>query len=150
MKNMKKNEQKFFAREKFGKLDFYDKGELILFLQRMKGAELTVTIEKETNRRTKKQNNALHLYFQLLADALNDAGWDMRKLLKTDIDIPWTDEAVKDFIWKSIQSTMFKKGHTRDLNTDEVSKVYDVVDRFVGEKTGVHVPFPSIEDVIYS
>lgn len=38
--------------------------------------------------RTLTQNRAIHLWFTMLADALNDAGLDMRTVLKPEIEIP--------------------------------------------------------------
>ena len=37
--------------------------------------------------RTEQQNKALHVYYRILADELNDKGLDMRKVLKPEIDI---------------------------------------------------------------
>lgn len=100
---------------------------------------------KEKEPRTELQNNAVHVYFRLLAKALNDAGWDMKKTLKPGIEIPWTEEMVKTHIWKAVQSAMFEKDSTTKLTTKEVNEVYAVVDRHLSEKTGVHVEFPKDE-----
>lgn len=97
-------------------------------------------------KRTLKQNNSLHLYFTLLADELNSSGQDMRKFLKPEVDIPWSPTTIKEFIWKPIQESMLLKKSTTELTTDEVSKVYEVLNRYLGDKRGVHVPFPCVED----
>jgi len=97
-------------------------------------------------KRTPTQNNALHKYFELLADALNDAGLDMKRTLRQDIDIPWTKETIKEYLWKPIQRAQVMKGSTTELNTSEVSKIYETLNRHLGEKTGVFVPFPSVEE----
>ena len=99
----------------------------------------------EENKRTLQQNRALHLYFQLLAEALNDAGLDMRKTLKPGVEIPWTEESVKTHLCKEVMKVMFDKESTNDLTTGEVSQVYEVVDRHLSQSTGVHVPFPCEE-----
>ena len=54
-------------------------------------------------KRTDKQNKSLHLYFVLLADALNDAGLDMRKTLKPGVEIPWNYKTVKDSKFASVE-----------------------------------------------
>ena len=100
--------------------------------------------------RTTVQNKALHKYCELVAQELNDSGNDMRKVLKETVDIPWTKESVKEYLWKSIQSVMIQKDSTTELSTDEVSKIYEVLNRHLAEKTGVHVPFPSSEDEMKS
>ena len=101
--------------------------------------------EKKEEQRTKQQNKALHLYFQFLADELNGAGLDMRKTLKPEIDIPWTKDTVKDYLWRPIQSAQVKKLSTAELNTKEIDKIYETLNRFLGEKLKLRVPFPSID-----
>jgi len=95
---------------------------------------------------TEKQRNALHLWFRQLAKALNDAGWDARKTLKAEVEIPWTEQMIKSLVWKSVQKIMVEKESTTKLNTKEVNLIYEVVDRHLSEKTGVHVEFPHDEE----
>lgn len=98
--------------------------------------------------RTLTQNKALHKYFELLAEALNDAGLDMKTVLKPEIDIPWTKESVKKHLWKPIQEAMLDEVSTTKLDTKDPSKVYMVLDRHLNEKLGVSVPWPSNESMI--
>lgn len=99
----------------------------------------------EQQQRTITQNKAMHLYFTLLANSLNDAGLDMKKVLKPSIDINWTPEAVKEYLWKPIQDAMFQKDSTTKLNTKQVGQIYEVLNRHLGEKLEVHIPFPTSE-----
>ncbi len=102
-------------------------------------------IKKE--QRTPSQNAALHLYFRQLAEALNFAGLDMRKTLtKRTIEIPWNEARIKDALWVDLQRIMTKKEHTSDLNTKEVSEVYETLNRWTASQLGVSVPFPSREE----
>ena len=96
--------------------------------------------------RTNLQNRALHKYCEMLADALNAAGLDMKKTLKPEVDIPWNKDMVKEHLWKPIQEIVLDKKSTADLDTSEPSKVYDVLDRHLGEKFGIHVPWPKEEE----
>ena len=98
--------------------------------------------------RTIQQNRALHLYFTLLAEALNAAGLDMKKTLKPEIDIPWTPGTVKDFLWKPVQKAILGKESTTELNTIEPSDVHDVLNRHLSEKFGISVEFPSLENLL--
>jgi hypothetical protein len=100
---------------------------------------------KEKKQRSGPQNRSLHKYCTLLADALNNAGLDMKKTLKPEIDIPWTCENVKDHLYKPILKALTGKKSTRDMNTVEPSEVYDVLNRFISEKHGVSVEWPSEE-----
>ena len=92
--------------------------------------------------RTILQNKALHKYFSVLADELNGAGYDMRKTLKPSVDIPWTPENIKEYLWRPIQDAVLSKVSTTELNTAEVDKIYAILSRHLGEKLGVFVDFP--------
>ena len=96
--------------------------------------------------RTNRQNRALHLYFEMLARALNDAGLDMRKVLKPEVDIPFTKETVKEFLWRPIQKLMFGKVSTTDLERKEIDPIFETVNRHLA-KFGVHKPFPSVDAI---
>jgi len=104
--------------------------------------------EKVYPKRTNQQNKALHVLFSLLANILNDNGLDMRKTLKPEIDIPWSGPAVKEFLWRPIQTAQLNKRSTTELTTVEIDKVFDTINKHLGEKFGLHVPFPSVEDII--
>lgn len=98
--------------------------------------------------RTKQQNKALHVLFRLLADNLNNAGLDMKKTLKPGVDIPWGPVAVKEFLWRPVQEAQLGKRSTTELTTVEIDEVFETINRHLGEKFGMHTPFPSIEDLI--
>lgn len=100
----------------------------------------------DKDQRTITQNRAMHKYFEMLADALNSAGLDMRKTLKPEIEIPWNKEMVKEHLWRPIQDAMYSKESTTELDTKEPSEVYAVLDRHLGEKFGIHVEWPSNEE----
>lgn len=100
-------------------------------------------------RRTAQQNKALHKYFELLAEALNDAGYEMKEVLAVkEVDIPWTKDTVKSVLWKPIQDAMFHVEHTSDLEKILVDDVYRVLDRHISINFGVHVPWPSEESLL--
>jgi hypothetical protein len=81
----------------------------------------------------------------MVAEALNDAGLDMRVFLKPEIAIPWSQETVKDFLWRPVQKLCLQKRSTTELTTKDIDKIYDVLNLHLG-KQGIHVPFPSIEE----
>jgi len=95
--------------------------------------------------RTLQQNRAIHLYLRELSRALNDAGYDMKTVLKPSVDIPWTEEMAKEHLWRPIQKIMTKVESTSELDKLDVSEIYKVIDRHMSEKFGVHVEFPSDE-----
>jgi len=93
--------------------------------------------------RSLPQNSSLHLYCEMLADELNDKGLDMRKVLKPEVDIPWSGKSIKKYIWKKIQKIMFDTDSTADLTRPQVSQVFDVINRNMINVHNVDVKFPS-------
>lgn len=98
--------------------------------------------------RTLKQNKAIHVLFELMAEELNTAGLDMKRTLKPEVDIPWTGVTVKEYLWRPVQQAQFNKKSTTELSTSEVDKVFETINRHIGEKFGLYIPFPSIERII--
>lgn len=96
--------------------------------------------------RTLSQNNAMHLWFEHLATELNDAGLDQRKVLKPSIDIPWSAIAVKEQLWRPIQEALVHKVSTTELTKQEVTRVFEILNRHLGEKFGLHVEWPHDPD----
>ena len=93
--------------------------------------------------RTPQQNKALHVYFELLAEALNDAGLEIHmEFLGKSIEVPWCKDSVKKRIWSPPMETMFNKKHTSKLQRKEVGEIYDVLNRFFIEKHNLYIPFP--------
>jgi len=115
------------------------------YLKQLGDSNVEIRIDKVKERRTLLQNNALHLYFEMLAEALNEAGLDMRKTLRADVEISWNSDLVKKYLWKPVQKAIVGHDKTRKLKKDEVNKVYDHLNRLMSQKFGVYVPFPSVE-----
>lgn len=99
-------------------------------------------------KRTTQQNKSLHVYFQYLADELNNAGYDVLKTLRHDISIDWNATLIKELIWRKVQKTAYKKQSTADLSSGELQILWETINRHVGEKFGIHVPFPSLESML--
>lgn len=97
-------------------------------------------------RRTNKQNRSMHLYCDWLAESLNEAGLDMRKVLKPSIEIPWTRYMVKEFLWKAVLKQRTGKETTTEMTRNEVDDILDILNAFVAQK-GMHVRFPSKESL---
>jgi hypothetical protein len=83
-----------------------------------------------------------------LADVLNDAGLDQRKVLKPSISIPWSGASVKEQLFKPIMKGMFEKESTTQLDKQgEIDKVWDMLLKHLGEKFHVeYLPFPHLEE----
>jgi len=98
--------------------------------------------------RTSKQNRAMHKYFSLIANTLNDAGLDMRATLKPEIDIPWSTETVKEYLWRPVQKIQTNKQSTTELTTKEVNEIQETLQRFLGQRHGISQDFPSVEEIM--
>lgn len=94
--------------------------------------------------RTSQQNRAMHKWFTLLSEALNDQGYDMREV---KVDIPASPELVKEVIFKPVMQAYFPGVEsTTELTTKQMTQVYEVLNRAFGEKMGIHVPWPSEDE----
>ena len=105
-----------------------------------KNRYVEVEFRRKAKQRTLTQNRALHLFCQWLADALNDAGLDMRKTLRDDVDVPWTQASVKEYLWRPVQTAMTDKKSTTEITTIEPTEIHAVLARHLGERLGVTCP----------
>lgn len=92
--------------------------------------------------RTNLQNAALHRYCELLASNLNEKGFDMHMVLNNDIEVPWTKELVKELIWRPVQKSQTQEASTTKAERVDYSKVYDIINRYIGGKFGISVEWP--------
>lgn len=86
------------------------------------------------------------MYFSLLAQELNEAGLTAQLVLKEKMELNWTSEMIKELLWRPAQKAITKKRSTTQLNKQkEIDVIYDHLTRHLGEKFGIHVPFPTHE-----
>ena len=96
--------------------------------------------DKEVRPRTPQQNKAMHVYFEEVANELNESGLSVQAFLK-DFEIDYSKEMIKG-IWRRIALTKFGKDSTADLTTRELQDVFEEFNRQLS-KHGFHIPFPS-------
>ena len=99
-----------------------------------------ITIEEVSPKRSPRQNRSLHKWLTMLADALNSAGLDQRKVLKPSVEIPWTQDAAKKHLWHPIQDAMFGTDSTARLTKLQVGEVEQVLSRHLSQKFAVEIP----------
>ena len=105
---------------------------------------LDITIRAGVGR-TRQQQKAIEVYCRQLAEAMNNAGLDQRAVFKTMKDgfqVPWTQETVKDNLLRPIVEAQTGQSSTTGLERDQVSKCYDILNRFTGERLGISMEFP--------
>ena len=100
--------------------------------------------KKEIVRRTNQQNKSLHVWFGLLANELNAGGYTVQMVLKQKMDLDWDGEKVKELLWRPAQRAILRKVSTTELKKiSDIDTVYDHLNRHLGEKFGIHIPWPS-------
>ena len=97
--------------------------------------------------RTWRQNNTLHLLFRRMAEALNDAGFEIPHPFKPDLEIPYSEESVKELLYKPIITMYFKVDRSTDLDTEQLSESMTILVDAVNRNTGVYIPIPTGEPV---
>ena len=114
--------------------NFVKKGELIQKIN---------TLMTHKNTRSGQQNRALWMYFAHLAQELNLSGNDMKGTIQ--VDMWWDKDSIHKHLWLPVQKMMFDTDSTTKLEGHQIDKIFDAINKTIGERTGVHVPFPSDE-----
>tara|TARA_R110000782_G_C14619267_1_gene393049 strand:+ start:191 stop:601 length:411 start_codon:yes stop_codon:yes gene_type:complete len=102
-----------------------------------------------SDKRSAKQNRALHKLFVIMCEQLNELGMEFQYtgVKGSAMSVMYTPTIVKDLFWRPIQLALFGIESTKDINTEQINKIVDVISKFFGER-GVVVEFPSIEQLI--
>lgn len=87
-----------------------------------------------------QQRKALHKWCEMVADTLNYQGMDMRKTLRNDIEIAWTKDNVKEYIYKPVLEALTGKESTEEQSTLDPTEIVDILVKHFGEKFGVELP----------
>lgn len=94
--------------------------------------------------KTPTQRNALHKWLEMLADVLNESGFDQtvwfRKYAKAGIAARWSKHSVKEIFYKPVLEAMTGKTSTEQMNTVEPSEVCDVVGQALAQRLGITAP----------
>ena len=112
-------------------------------------AKCKVEIKKIQDSRSARQNRALHMFFTIMSQNLNDMGLEFTyQGLNVDmISMRYTPEIVKLYFWKPIQLTLFNESSTTKINTQQINEILDVIIKFFGERS-VLIEFPSMESLM--
>lgn len=106
---------------------------------------MEVDIAVGQRQRSDQQRKAIEVYCAELAKAMNAAGLDQRAVLasmREGVEIPWSQDRVKDTLWREVQKAMLDKSSTTNLSRQEVSQVYEALNRWTSQTLGVSVAFP--------
>lgn len=94
--------------------------------------------------RTARQNRALHKYCEEVARELQNTGITVSTFVK-NIQADFTMETVK-MMWRAFAKAKYGKESTKQLTTKQINEVYDECNRHIAQ-FGIHIPFPSNEDL---
>ena len=106
-------------------------------------AELRRVIAEEEKKRTKPQNNSLHLWLSQVAIILNEAGIDQILFLETlsgKAEIPNTTISLKERFWKPILKALTGKESTTDMDTKDPDAIYQTACRVLSTNFGIAPP----------
>lgn len=94
--------------------------------------------------RTPKQNRALHVFCEIIADALNES----HRFFKNGLcEVFWSGDMVLEFFWRPLQIDMFKKKSTTKITTDEFTMIAEAIQRGFSTELGIILNFPSRDAV---
>ena len=113
-------------------------------LQHFEGKRVEITLTRAKKKRSKEQNNYIHLLFTIFRDALNDLGntftmediKDICKLKFAIVDV--FNESTGEVIGQKIQET-------RDMTTTQMCKFVDDIIQWAAEKFEIKLPYPNEE-----
>lgn len=96
--------------------------------------------------RSDQQRKSIELYCKKVAKAMNDAGHSVQETFTAPIDL--SQENVKDGMFKVIMHALWPdKTSTTELDSDQVTEVYENMNRITAERYGISVDFPSVESM---
>tara|TARA_R110000850_G_C9829608_1_gene453214 strand:- start:410 stop:754 length:345 start_codon:yes stop_codon:yes gene_type:complete len=101
--------------------------------------------------RSTQINKAMHVLFDNISTELLAKGVE-RKTIINDLEgysCPIDAAFIKE-VWRSIMFTMTGKTSTTQMTNQECTKCYDVLNKFLGEEYAVHLPWPSVEEMMLS
>ncbi len=93
------------------------------------------------------QRGAIHLHCEQLSQALIREGATVQELLSKSVERNWTLLTIKELLWKDIARRAYGVDSTEDLKPQQITDIYDTINKFTSTHFGVHVPFPSMESL---
>lgn len=130
----------FFGQIKNEQMELVNGLQLKQFLKKTEGKQIQVVIQERPSFISPPQRASLHLWFTHMAQALNDSGQEIQHILK--VDVPYTNHSVKQCIWEPIQKSYLQTENISELQTRDVDQIFDILNRGIGDYTGVNVPWP--------
>ena len=93
--------------------------------------------------RTTLQNRSIHLWFEQVEQAAAEEGLTFDQIVMESVELPVTKELMKE-LWKAVQYKLYGTDSTKEMTTDQVDKIFDVLNKHLGQVAGIYVPYPDI------
>ena len=106
---------------------------------------INVLDEEESEKRTIRQNSALHLWCEQIAEAYNEKGLTVDAVISNfKMELYWGKETVKELIIRTAIKRMYGKDSTTKLlkGRQEIDKLVDVITKFNAQMDIGYIPFP--------
>ena len=97
---------------------------------------------EKDKKRTDQQRKAIELYCKRVAKALDDSGESVQTAFTAPVGI--TQENVKEHMFKVVMKALYPGiDSTTDLTINQVTIVYENMNRLTADRYGVSMEFPS-------
>ena len=102
----------------------------------------------EQKRRTLSQNASIRVFDRLLAAELNAKGYTVKVVLdkmRTGAEVPWTESAAHELLWKVMQKGLTGKESSTELDTVQPSDIHQALMHWISENLPEvdYIDFPS-------
>jgi hypothetical protein len=98
-------------------------------------------------KRTDQQRKSIEVYCRNVANAMNDAGESVQTVFTAPVDL--SQENVKEGMFKVIMTALYPDiKSTTDLDTKQVTEVFENMNRILAERYMISVDWPS-QDSLY-
>jgi hypothetical protein len=97
------------------------------------------------NKRTSRQNSALHKWFSLVSDEANEKGLTLNMLYNSPQNMRITPELLKN-LFREYGRVMYKKDSTTKLTKQEINNLIKVFEQVYAERLDCTIPFPTYEN----
>lgn len=110
------------------------------------GLGASIELRKLSGTRSSKQNRALHKFFGIISEQLNEMGLEFTYggVRGFELSCRYSADIIKNYLWRPIQVALFEIESTKNINTKQINEITDVIAKWFGDK-GVVLEFPSIE-----
>ena len=104
---------------------------------------------KDADMRTVTQNRAIHLWCNMLANAMNNQNMVIQDVIR--LNTKWDMLKVKEMIFKPVVKSLYTKDSTTKLNKDEFELIIDTIIIALSYKGVENIPdFPSRESLEFT